>query len=116
MCSYHLLAHSAAGYVIRCKGCTNYQLAFGTVVLSLPVKAFRHLQIQAGELKIITVPNGFPEQKRIRVDLPSCKNVLMMLSYHELNDLHNLLEEAEVAESLEQLLDDNGLAFAEKNR
>src|ERR1700743_1680719 len=99
MCSYDLLSHSAAGYVIRCKGCTNYQLAFGTMVLSLPVAAFRHLHIQVSELRIITVPNGFPEQKRIRVHLPSCESVLMMLNYEELSDLHALLEEASAMES-----------------
>lgn len=110
MCAYKLLAYGGPGYLIRCKSCSAYQLAFGTTLISTDDKGFRQLQIQAAELSIITVPNGFPDQKRIRIRIPSCENAAMMLSHTELEQLYLLLEEAVMAEKLEYMLEINRLA------
>src|SRR6218665_1699489 len=109
MCSYKLLVHKKSGYIIKCNGCTHYQVAFGTTLFSLQSEEFKPFFHQVNELKMITVPNGFPEQKRIRVELPCCNSSMMVLNLNELGSLHALMEEAVVADEVNELLSNNNL-------
>jgi uncharacterized protein DUF6686 len=109
MCSSKLIAHKQLGHVIQCSGCNHYQLAWGTTAIYLTKTEFEKLCRQISELKIVTVPNGFPEQKRVRIHLPA-DNVLMVLNDHELNQLYALLEEAVVYGSIKEMLKNNNLS------
>jgi len=109
MCSYKLLVHKKSGYITQCKGCTNYQVAFGTTVFNLSDADFKPFCDRISVLKLITVPNGFPNQKRIRIELPCCNSTMMVLNYKELKQLYELTEEAMIMEEIDQLLNNNNL-------
>src|SRR4051812_25225386 len=109
MCSYKLLVHNKTGYILRCNGCAHYQVAFGTTLFSLDDDEFRPFCDHVSNLKMITVPNGFPEQKRIRVELPCCQSTMMVLNYRELAQFYNLVEEACIMEDVSLLLRNNNL-------
>lgn len=108
MCSYKVLIHNESGYIIKYNNCLAYQVAFGTTIASFTASKFKQFYNQVNELKIITVPNGFPQQKRIHVEIGRCKTY-MILNLTELNGLHELLEQSIVSEEIDQLLNFNNL-------
>lgn len=109
MCSYKVLTHNESGYVIKYNNCSAYQVAFGTTIASFTANKFTQFYNHVSELKLITVPNGFPQQKRIHVEIGRSKTY-MILNLVELNHLHELLEQSIVTEEISQLLETNNLS------
>lgn len=103
MCNYKILAHNDEGYIILCKGCNNYQLAFGTTAVTFKNDDFCDFCLQAMALNDTHCCNGFEKDKRIHVDIYN-KTALMILNFRELKKLNELISEAIFTGELEKLL------------
>ena len=110
MCSYKILVHNKWGYIVKCNNCNHFQIAFGTTVISLKTELFQEFRLQIKELKQTTVYNGFPKQKYIPVKTHH-EDVLMTLNYNELQRLFALIDEAMLANEMNQLLIQNKIEF-----
>jgi len=105
MCDYKILSHNQTGYIILCNTCGHYQLAFGTMAVTLEPKYFKSFCKQANHLKTNFDCNGFEKQKRISLNIFS-PYITMILSYSELLQLNELLDEAEFDCEIEKVLQD----------
>lgn len=103
MCNYRILAHNDEGYIILCKGCSNYQLAFGTTAVTFENDDFCNFCLQTMALSDTYYCNGSEKDKRIQVDIAN-KRALMILNYRELKKLQELISEAVFTGELEKLL------------
>lgn len=108
MCDYKVLAHNENGYIILCSNCIHYQLAFGTMAVTLEPENFEGFFEQITAIKNNTDYNGFEKQKRISVNIFS-RFAMMVLTYEELTSLYELLDEAVFNEQLETIIQDLNL-------
>jgi hypothetical protein len=106
MCRHKILAHNNHGYVIFCKGCGKYQLAFGTSLVTLSPEDFQRFCSHLSGLKKKTAITGFEHEKQIGVDIYS-KHSMMVLNYQELQRLNALLDEANFTREIEFLLQES---------
>lgn len=112
MCNYKILAHNEDGYIILCKGCNNYQLAFGTTAVTLDMEHFYNFCAETKKLSGSLCCNGFEKEKRIHVDV-YCETAVMILNYRELKKLNELIAEALFNGQLENLLTTNQIRVPE---
>lgn len=107
MCRHDVLAHSDQGYVVCCKGCGRYQLAFGTSLATLEPADYNRFCEQITGLAACHRECREAEQaKRIYVDLYS-SHTMMVLNKKELKALGALLDEAEFTRQIGFLLEES---------
>ena len=107
MCRHHLWAHNGQGYVVSCKGCGRYQLAFGTSLITLePADYERFCGQVAGLLNASCFNKEEESSKKIHLDL-YCSQAMMVLSARELKALGTLLDEAEFTRQVAFLLEES---------
>lgn len=107
MCQHKVLSHNRNGYIIRCNDCCNFQIGFGTNVISFTPDQFVKFKNSAElQYELLKIVQGFSLSKKI--DLPTfSKNVYLILNQNELTKLWELIEEASVMLQLEKLLEPN---------
>jgi hypothetical protein len=103
MCNNKMLSSSEGGYVFRCQQCSLYQVAFGTSLLSFAHDQFQMFQQIAKERLALEAEDGFPNHKRIAIELIPSK-VHMILCYRERQELTELLNEASFATELQAII------------
>jgi hypothetical protein len=104
MCSHKVLVHNTSGYVIRCKACESFQVAFGTTVFNLSTENYQCFYNQVCRFSREGLAREYADQKRTHLQLP-CKSVMLAVNHQELQQLETMLEESLVMNELEQLLD-----------
>jgi hypothetical protein len=107
------LAHNEQGYVVSCKGCGRYQLAFGTSLTTLePTDYERFCEQVAGLAKCKRLRKGAENSKKIYLDL-YCSQAMMVLNAKELKSLNALLDEAEFTRQVGFLLEESHIKSPE---
>jgi hypothetical protein len=103
MCNYQVLSHNCYGYVVCFKHCNHFQVAFGTTVLSLTEAEYNQLNYNIKTQKFLQFDNSSPHQKNIKINTPSA-SISLVLSFNELANLIDLIEEANVMLEIENML------------
>jgi hypothetical protein len=104
MKGHKILSHTENGYILRCRGCHSYRLAFGTSLMCLSQEEFNSFQSEIRYHSDYFPHEGFYDQKIIHIVLP-CKNVCMILNYKELQQLSHMLAEVNLMQEIENILD-----------
>ncbi len=113
MCRHNLLAHNGQGYVVSCRGCGRYQLAFGTSLISFDPAAYECFCKQVSGLAEGSCCIKEEEnRKTIHLDL-YCNQAMMVLSARELKLLNALLDEAEFTRQVGFLLQESSIKSPE---
>ena len=113
MCRHNILAHHEQGYVVFCKGCGRYQLAFGTSLTTLePADYDRFCEQVAGLEKCNRQKQGAENCKKIYLDV-YCTHAMMVLSIKELKSLNALLDEADFNRQVGFLLQESHIKSPE---
>lgn len=103
MCEFQSLYFNDDGYVVRCKQCGCYQLAFGSTMLTLTKKGFetfcKMVKHKCNERDFL-----FSEHSKCVVIPTPSNGVYMLLTKNEVNQLNEILEEADNEEKAQCLL------------
>jgi hypothetical protein len=105
MCEFQSLYFNGDGYVVRCRHCGYYQLAFGSTLLTLVKKDFEAI-CELVKYKCSEDDFSFSENSKSVIIPTSSFGVHMLLTKKEANRLNKILEEAgneEIAQSLIRL-------------
>ncbi len=102
-CHYSILYSGVKGYVICCKECGMYQLAFLSSLINFGQKDFKKFGRQVASR--LGYPVDFSDKHKNIVLNTFSGNSQMVLSYEELNDLSQMLEEADVVQQTNALLE-----------
>lgn len=102
-CNYATLYNSPKGYVVWCKECDTYQLAFLSSLVTFKNDEFKKFrrQIAIKINKAIAVPGN---SKSIFLNIFS-NNSRMVLTPGELEELNQMLEEADTVHQTNALLE-----------
>jgi hypothetical protein len=104
-CHYEILAHNTNGYIVFCLDCNNYQLGFGTTVLTLSGTELTQFRHKVYQLKTEANKNGTPDQKTIRVPLGVAR-IRMALTTGEASQLLLLIDEAAATSVFGKLMEE----------
>lgn len=104
MCKFSILVHNTSGYLIQCGKCGQFQLAFGTVELSLKAHELEELYAALKRQKYPLI-EGELFRKTIRVR-PGQSNVALALSPFEAKEMTDMIDEAWASLVVNQLLSD----------
>ncbi len=102
MCKSKILKNSDAGYVMHCKSCDKVQVAFGTTIVSMTQPKFYEYIKLVDELYSIHNLYPYRNEKMVKIPTPA-KEMLMIYTVNELNDLLHLLIEGRNKLEYEQL-------------
>ncbi len=104
MCNFQTFYSGNDGYVVRCKDCGMYQIAYSGVLLILSSKNFEILRSTVKNK--CTEENNlmYPNTKTIVIPTPS-KDVKMLLTPKETAVFSTILEEADTEEKTISLLE-----------
>jgi hypothetical protein len=103
MCEFESLYFNDDGYVVRCKKCGYYQLAFGTIMLTLTKKDFETMRnvvqqkCNEGDFSLCE------HSKCVCIPTPST-GMYMLLTKNEAKRFNEILEEADNEEKAKSLL------------
>lgn len=104
MCQFTSWYFDDNGYVIECKDCAHFRVCFGNVVLTLDHAAFKALFAWVCLRKETHTSLCDVHTKSILIATP-CSSIQLMLSECELNELYNMLQQADTEMRIQQLLD-----------
>lgn len=94
MCEFDSLYNGDEGYVIRCKQCGNYQLAFLSTVLTLSENNFESL-CKLVNHKCRQVNNTVSDnRKNVAIQTPA-EGVFILLTANEVKRFRKILEQAD---------------------
>jgi hypothetical protein len=103
MCEFQSLYFNDDGYVVRCKQCGYYQLAFGSTMLTLAKKDFeaicKMIRHKCNEADFSVSEHS----KCVVIPTPSY-GMYMLLTKNEANRFNEILEEADNEEKAQCLL------------
>ncbi len=105
MCKHTVLAHHQANYILFCNGCGNYQLTFGTSVVTFEVEDYKRFYTHIAQLKSTAEYHGFEKNNHVCVNI-NCSKAIMILNDVQLYHLNALLEEALFSEEVEFILEE----------
>lgn len=105
ICRFDILAHNDNGYLVYCNECANYQLAFGTVVMTLCLKQLQHFQYRLAAAYAEAQNDPFPHQKTIRMQI-GAPHIRMALSPDEAGILLSIFDEAEATVAFRYLMEE----------
>ena len=96
MCHYQTLFLEAdKGYVVHCLLCDHIQVAFGNIAITLNRKEFYSFEKSMKKLFMETAPDQINSGiKNITVPTPS-EHIVILLSYRELADMNQMIDQAE---------------------
>ena len=93
MCKNTNLSKTEWGFVVRCKSCGYYHVAFGTTVLKFTEESFIEFTFLTERYLLEYADACNKMSKMISIETDS-KNIGLIYSYNELERLCNLLKEA----------------------
>lgn len=109
MCNFQKLYCSNQGYVVRCKSCDCYHIAFYTTVITLSEKNFQHL-IKVLEERIRLIQNEAEENFK-SIYLPSPTNGFgFTLTILEAQSFSEMLHYADAENKTQTLLSSLGIS------
>lgn len=96
MCSYRVLfQNDAIGYITQCRSCKQYQVAFGTVLLTMTEERFPRFINMVHSVYARQNPSQHTfATKNITIPLPA-EGSYLLFSMSELDDLCQMLEQAD---------------------
>lgn len=103
MCNFTKLYYGETGYLLVCKDCEHYQLAFHTSLFSFTAKDLHVFHCLVKEKQETHSLDHQPHQKCIYIPTP-LDGFGLILNPQELHQLYTLLEIAEVNYKAECLL------------
>lgn len=103
MCTHRILAQNDNGYIILCKKCNHFQIAFGTTVICLSEIQYEEFKLQVEDQLNFYKNDGFPQQKIIQLQIFSA-NVQMVVSFNELLKLIELLEAESILTEVDKII------------
>jgi hypothetical protein len=103
MCEFLSLYYKDDGYVVQCKDCSYYQLAFGSTMLSLSPEDFEMLT-RVVRNKFNEIDFNFSENARNVVIPTPSHGLFMLLTKEEANRFHEILEAADTEAKAQQML------------
>lgn len=93
-CDFESLYYGEEGYVVRCKQCGHYQVAFISTMLTLHEEAFKDFYRQVKCKALQAYSNINQDSKIIIIPTPS-RDVQVILTPLELMRLYHVMEEAD---------------------
>lgn len=102
-CDFQSLYCGDEGYIVRCKQCGHYQVAFVTTMLTLQDVDFDIFKKQIHYKAIQAYSQVNRDAKIVMVSTPS-KDVYLILTPGELHRLHEILEYADNEMKAQELL------------
>ncbi|MES2777867.1 MAG: DUF6686 family protein [Bacteroidota bacterium] len=94
MCEFESLYYGDDGYVVRCKHCGHYQVAFISTMLSLNERNFQALYTLVQQ-KCQEADYSFTEHSKTVILKTPCDGVFIMLTRNEARRFSEILEEAD---------------------
>jgi hypothetical protein len=94
MCEFQSLYFNNDGYVVRCKQCGHYQIAFGSTMLTLVKKDFEAI-CKMVKYKSSEKDSSFSEHSKCVVIPTPSYGLHMLLTKNEANRFNEILEEAD---------------------
>lgn len=104
MCQFTQLYFQDDGYVVRCKDCGHYQLAFGTVMLTLQKEEFTKLVNACNRSLTADDLCAGQHVKSIYIPTP-CAGMSLLLTNAELKQLTAMLDTADSEEKMLALME-----------
>lgn len=104
-CQFDIMAHNQNGYVVYCNECAHYQLAFGTMVMTVSAEQIQKLHRQLVLAREEAANDPFPHQKTIRMPV-GAPHIRMALSADEAEQLLGLFEEAQATKAFRNLMEE----------
>lgn len=103
MCEFKYLFSGEDGYVVRCKNCAHYQLAFASFMLTLSHGEFQSFceLVKYKCQRVDDVLTGYSKTVLLQTSAPG---VFVLLTKDEVLRLHEMLEEADNEERSVSLL------------
>lgn len=102
-CDFQSLYYGQDGYVVRCKECGHYQLAFVSTLITCSKADFRVLCEQVSYKAAQSYPHINKDAKIIMITTP-CPDVHLILTPTELLRLNKVLEEADTEKKVQELM------------
>jgi len=103
MCEFRSLYYNDDGYVVQCKDCGYYQLAYGNTMLSLSGEDFRKMR-SIVKMKQMEVDFAASENTRNVVIPTPSPGQYLLLTKEESNRFHEILEAADNEEKAQELI------------
>lgn len=103
MCQFEQLHFSDKGYVVKCNSCGNYQVGFGSTLITLKPDDYSTLiKIVANRIDELISCND--EMIKTTVIPTPYQAVKLFLNEKELKSLHEILDDAHTEEQVGQML------------
>lgn len=103
MCEFQSLYYDDDGYVVVCKDCGYYQLAFGSTMLSLSAEDYIKLcKIVRNKYNYVDF-TASENTRNVVIPTPS-QGLYLLLTRNEANRLYEILEEADTEEKARSLM------------
>jgi hypothetical protein len=103
MCNFQSLYFNDDGYVVRCKECGHYQVAFSSTMLTLTSKGFAAL-CKLVKNKCSEADYSFAEHTKSVVIPSPAQGLCMLLTRKEAERFCEILEEADTEATTQSLL------------
>ncbi len=95
MCNYQTLYHDdRTGYVVRCIECDKIQIGYGNLMLTVSAEGFSTFHSWLRKIKD-EQPSSQSETLRCILIPTPCEGIKLLLSFRELAEFENMLEEAD---------------------
>jgi len=102
-CDYTTLHVSQRGYVVQCRNCGGYQMAFGNVQLHICTEEFIALKDYVA-IKYRNVASSTERDKRDNYICTDSQRVVMVLSIDELGQYNELLQQAWLKQTMNEAI------------
>lgn len=103
MCNYDILHHNEHGYIVKCRGCENLKVAFGTTTLTLNEDDFYELKYIADACYDRYKNCSCRSQKQIQIPTTT-QAITLVYTLEELEKLIQLMDEAYINMEVQRLL------------
>ncbi len=104
MCQYHTwFRDEEQGFVVECAQCHKIQVAFGMLLASFSESEFHRFRSYIRTRLYETIPDAHINDKTIMLNTP-CESLNLLFSYRELNDFHEMLEQADTEMKTQKML------------
>lgn len=94
MCGFQYLYNGEDGYVVRCKNCGHYQLAFASIILTLSRSEFQSF-CELAKYKCNEPDYSLAEHSKSIILQTPAQGVFILLTKNEGDRLCEILEEAD---------------------
>lgn len=94
-CKQTILYQNQYGYVIKCKECNHFRIAFGTFIITQTLSDFLEFRITISKIRESNKRQIDIASEHKCIELPtSLRNMSWIFSMNDINNLVNILEQA----------------------